>query len=47
VLGEKEVEAVLQRLNRLTHDEARNTAVQTLEIVYGLVQNLKVIMEGE
>ena len=47
LLGENEVEAVLQRLDRLTHDEAQTTAVQTLEVVYSLVQNMKVVMEGE
>jgi hypothetical protein len=47
LLGEREVEAVLQRLDRLTDDEARITAAQTLEIVYGLTQNMKVVMDGE
>jgi hypothetical protein len=46
-LGENEVEAVLQRLDRLTQDEARATAAQTLDVVYGLVHNMKVVMEGE
>jgi hypothetical protein len=46
LLGESEVEAVLQRLNRLTQDEARMTAVQTLGVVHGLVGNMKVAMEG-
>ena len=46
-LGEKDVEAILQRLDRLTQDEARITAAQTLEVVYGLVQNMKVVMDGE
>jgi hypothetical protein len=45
--GDKEVEAVLQRLDRLTQDEARAAAAQTLEVVYGLVQNMKVFMDGE
>jgi len=45
--GEKEVEAVLERLDRLTHDEARTTASQTLEVVYGLVQNMNVVIDGE
>jgi hypothetical protein len=45
--GEKEVEAVLQRLDRLTQDEARTTAAQTLEVVYGLAQNVRVVMDGE
>jgi hypothetical protein len=46
LLGENEVEAVLQRLGRLTDVEARTTAAQTLEVVYGLVQNMKVVMDG-
>ena len=47
LLGDNEVEAVLQRLDRLTQDEARTTAAQTLEVVYGLMQNMKVFMDGE
>jgi hypothetical protein len=46
LFGENEVEAVLQRLDRLTQDEARTTAAQTLEVVYGLVQNMRVIIDG-
>ena len=45
--GEKDVEAVLQRLDRLTQEEARTTAAQTLEVVYGLIQNMRVVMDGE
>ena len=47
VLGEDEVEAVLERLDRLTIDEARTTAAQTLELVYELVQNVRAVMNGE
>ncbi len=47
LLGEKDIESVLQRLDRLTQDEARITAAQTLEVIYGLVQNMRVIMDGE
>jgi hypothetical protein len=47
LLGENEVEAVLHRLDRLTLDEARTTAAQTLEVVYGLVQNMRVVMDGK
>ena len=47
LFGEKDVEAVLQRLDRLTQDEAKITAAQTLEVVYGLIQNMKVVMDGE
>ena len=46
-LAEKEVEAVLQRLDRLTRDEARTTAAQTLEVVHSLVQNMNAVMDGE
>jgi len=38
--GEKGAEAVLQRLDRLTQDEAQTTAAETLKVVYGLVQDL-------
>ena len=47
LLGERDVEAVLRRLDRLTQDEARTTAAQTLEVVHGLVQNISVVMDGE
>jgi hypothetical protein len=40
------VEAVLQRLDRLTREEAQTTATQTLELVYVLVKNIKVVMDG-
>ena len=40
------MEAVLQRLDRLTQEEAKTTAAQTLEVVYGLVKNIKVVMDG-
>jgi hypothetical protein len=47
LFGEKDVEAILQRLDRLTLDEARITAAQTLEVVYGLIQNMRVVMDSE
>ena len=47
LLGENETEAVIQRLDRLTLDEARTTATQTLEVVYGLMQNMRVVIDGE
>jgi hypothetical protein len=45
-LGEKDIESVLRRLDRLTLDESRLTAFQILEIVYGLVNIIQVVMEG-
>ena len=38
--GENDTEAVLQRLDRLTQEEARTTAAKILEVVYGLVQDM-------
>ena len=46
LLGESEIETVLQRLDRLTQDEARVTVAQTLGVVHGLMGNVKVVMEG-
>jgi len=46
LLGECEVEAILQRLDRLTQEEARVTAAHSLEVVLGLFDNLKVAMDG-
>ena len=38
--GEMDAEAVLQRLDRLTQDEARTTAAEILRVVYGLVRDM-------
>jgi hypothetical protein len=46
LLGESEIEAVIQRLDRLTDDEARMTVAQTLQVVHGLVSNVKLVMDG-
>jgi hypothetical protein len=46
LFGESDAEVVLQKLDRLTLEEARTTAAQTLEAVYGLVQNMRAIMDG-
>jgi hypothetical protein len=46
LLGENDIEAVLQRLDRLTMEESRMTATQTMEVVYGLFNNMKVVMNG-
>jgi hypothetical protein len=46
LFGESEVETVLQRLDRLTQDEAHITVAQTLSVVHGLVNNTKIVMEG-
>ncbi|KAI9456142.1 hypothetical protein BJY52DRAFT_1383727 [Lactarius psammicola] len=38
--------ALATRLDRLNHEEARMTVAQTLEVVYGLVKKLKVIVDS-
>ncbi|KAI0262644.1 hypothetical protein BGY98DRAFT_1192557, partial [Russula aff. rugulosa BPL654] len=45
LLGESDVETALQRLDRLTQDEARITVAQTWSVVHGLVESVKAIME--
>ena len=45
--GENVIEAMLKRLDRLTLDEGRATAAQTLEVVYGLVRQRRAVMDGE
>jgi len=47
LLGEKKMEAMVQRLDRLTQDEARLAAAQILDVVYGPVKNTKIVLEGE
>jgi hypothetical protein len=47
LLEESEVEAALRRLDRLTQNEARTATAQTLEVVYHLLQNMSLLMEGE
>ncbi|KAF8256562.1 hypothetical protein EI94DRAFT_1858098, partial [Lactarius quietus] len=44
ILGESEIEGVLHRLDRLTEEEGRMTMTQTLEVVYGLMNNVKVVI---
>ena len=37
---------MLRRLDRLTQEEGRMTVAQTLEVVCGLVNNIKVVING-
>jgi hypothetical protein len=46
LLGENEIESVLQRLDRLTGEESKMATAQTLDVVFGLVNNMEVVMEG-
>jgi hypothetical protein len=47
LVGEKRMEVMVQRLDRLTQDEARQTVAEILKVVHGLVENMKVVMDGE
>jgi hypothetical protein len=46
LLGKNKLEAVLQRLDRLTQDEAQMNVAQTLGVVHGLVGNVREVMDG-
>ena len=41
------MQAMVQRLDRLTEDEARHTVAQVFEVVHGLVENMTVVMDSE
>ena len=47
LLGNSEIENILRRLDRLTQDEARMMEAHILEVVHGLMNNMKVVMDGE
>ena len=47
LLGDIEIENILRRLDRLTQDEARMMEAHILEVVHGLMNNMKVVMDGE
>ncbi|KAF8256367.1 hypothetical protein EI94DRAFT_1793479 [Lactarius quietus] len=46
LLGDSEIEKILRRLDRLTQEEAHMTVAQTLAVVHGLLNNMKVVMDG-
>ena len=43
---ENDIEAILQRLDRLTLDKVRATAAQTLEVVHSLVRHKRILMNA-
>jgi hypothetical protein len=47
LLGDSEIENILKRLDRLTQEDARMTAAQTFAVVHSLLDNMKVVMDGE
>ena len=44
--GESDTKTILQRLDRLAPEEARKITVPSLEVIYGMVNNLTLVMEG-
>jgi hypothetical protein len=47
VFGDVDVDAVLRRLDRLTFDQALRTAAHFLDVIHGLVENLRKALSGE
>jgi hypothetical protein len=48
ILGMRaKLEATFQKLDRLTQMEIRETAAQSLEVLYRLFQSMRVLMDGE
>lgn len=47
LLGDSKIEKIMPRLERLTQDETHMTEVHILEVVHGLMNNMKVVIEGE
>jgi len=45
-LLKEDIEHVLRRLSRLTQEETQMAVVQNMEVVYGLVSNIGVVMDG-
>ena len=40
IFKQKDIGAILKRLDRLSHNEARTTGAEILKVVYGLVQDM-------
>jgi hypothetical protein len=47
LVGDKKIDAMVQRLDRLTQNEAKLTGAQILKVVHGLVGNMKEVLDGE
>jgi hypothetical protein len=47
LLGDSKIEKIMRRLDRLTQDETRMTEAHILEVVHGLMNNMRVVMDGE
>jgi hypothetical protein len=47
LFGEKDIEAVLQRVDRLTQDVAQSAVAEIFKVIHGLLQNVNGAMDGE
>jgi hypothetical protein len=47
LLSEEDIQCVLRRLSRLTQEEAQMVVIQNMEVIYGLIRNIRVVMDGE
>ena len=47
LLGDSEIENILRWLDQLTQDKARMMEAHILEVVHCLMNNMKVLMDGE
>jgi hypothetical protein len=45
-LDEEDIGRVRRRLSRLTQEETRMAVTQNMEVVYGFISNIKVLMDG-
>ena len=45
-LNEEDIGRVRRRLSRLTQEETQMTVAQKMEVVYGFISNIKVLMDG-
>jgi len=44
--GKDKIQTALERLDQLTKEEGLSVAAQTLGVVHGLAENMKVVMGG-
>ena len=46
LLGRDKIQAALERLDRLTKDEGLSAVAQTLGVVHGIADDMRVVMGG-
>jgi hypothetical protein len=47
LLGEEDIEAVLQRIDRFTQDDVHTTAAEIFKVIHGVVQNINHVMDRD